>query len=66
MLPRIYDLSLEFCRSIKDISGIGNHHRLNIETCPIFSHLIGYESLVGIPHVSLIRCDISDVSVLIS
>lgn len=60
-LHGIYDLSLLWCSKIKNISGLGNHHRLYVEYCS--ENLIGYESLGGIPHVTLIRCDISDVSV---
>lgn len=58
----IYDLSLISCRKLRDISGLGNHCRLHVEKCS--KNLIGYESLEGIPHVTLIGCDISDVSVL--
>ncbi len=58
----IYDLSLISCRNIKDISKVGNHHRLQIERCA--ENLFGYESLEGIPHITLTKCDISDVNVL--
>ncbi len=47
---------------MNDISGLGRHHRLNISDCS--TTLRGYEVLEGIPHVTLGRCDISDVSVL--
>ena len=61
-LHGVYDLSISFCENVKDISGLGDHHRLNIWNCS--KNLTGYEILVGIPHVTLAGCDLSDVSVL--
>ncbi len=61
-LKGVYDLSLLSCAKVMDISGLGNHHRLVIKDCSY--GLIGYDSLVNIPHICLRACSISDVSVL--
>ncbi len=61
-LHGIYDLKLERCSRITDISGLGGHHRLTL--IDLGYHLIGYESLLHIPHIYLKNNDISDVSVL--
>ncbi len=59
----IYDLSLiNLQEDITDMSGLGNHNRLSIQRCGY--KLQGYEILMGIPHVILDECDISDVRVL--
>ncbi len=61
-LHGIDDLSIRSCKAVKDISGLGNHHRLEIWHCSY--KLTGYEILIDIPHVSLWKCDISDLNVL--
>lgn len=61
-LHGIYDLRLEGCSGITDISGLGGHYRLTL--IDLDSHLIGYESLLHIPHIYLKNCSISNVSVL--
>lgn len=62
-LRGIHDLKIESCRNFKDISGLGGHYRLSIISLG-FQELIGYESLVGIPHIYLQGLDIADLSVL--
>ncbi len=62
LLYGVYDLSLINNEGLGDISSLGGHHRLRIERCGY--HLQGYECLLGIPHVTLDRCDIKDISVL--
>lgn len=47
---------------MKDISSLGNHYRLEILDCSY--EIIGYESLMNIPHVILSYCNIKDVTVL--
>lgn len=61
-LKGVYNLSLWNCTKVKDISGLGGHHRLEVSYCA--PKMIGYESLLNIPHVRLARCDISDLNVL--
>lgn len=58
----IHSLTLDQCGKVKDISGLGGHHRLSILSCSV--DMIGYESLLHIPHVSLGPNNIVDVSVL--
>lgn len=58
----IHSLTLDHCEQVKDISGLGGHHRLSLLSCS--ADLIGYESLLHIPHVSLAATNIFDVSVL--
>lgn len=57
----IYDLSVLICPKVTNISVLGGHHRLAIDCA---YHLVGYESLRGIPNISLMSCDISDLTVL--
>lgn len=61
-LKGIYYLNLSFCRQVNDISCLGNHHRLVILSCS--ENLIGYNSLVNIPYITLGSCDIEDITVL--
>ncbi len=58
-LKGIYDLTIQACSNIKDISCLGNHHRLFLSVISS-----GFDSLLHIPHVSLMSCDIEDLSVL--
>ncbi len=58
-LKGIYDLTLHGCSNIKDISCLGNHHRLFLSAISS-----GFDVLLHLPHVSLLNCDIEDVSVL--
>ncbi len=61
-LNSVYDLSLIACLGIKDISGLGNHRRLFINH---LAHSVNdFICLLHIPHVTLINCNIKDVSVL--
>lgn len=62
VLHGIYDLSIQQCRNILDISGLGGHFRLNLKYSSL--QLTGYESLLNVPHVRLTACNISDLSVL--
>lgn len=57
----IYDLSLIGCE-IKDISKLGGHHYLAIESCRDI--VTGYECLLNIPHVTLRSCKIPNFEVL--
>ncbi len=62
-LSGIYNLTLYKCHKVKDISGLGGHNRFTLihhSWYPLF----GYHSLLNIPHVTLVYCDIKDVSVL--
>lgn len=61
-LNNVYDLRLISCPAITDISCLGNHHRLIINQ--LASNLTGYECLLNIPHVSLVGCNLKDVSIL--
>lgn len=61
-LKGIYYLNLSFCRQVNDISCLGKHHRLVILSCS--ENLIGYNSLVNIPYITLGSCDIEDITVL--
>ncbi len=61
-LNGVYDLSLISCHGIKDISGLGNHHRLLLNRVSRFVN--DYSCLLHIAHVSLISCNIKDLSVL--
>ncbi len=61
-LKSIHDLSLFGCPGITDISCLGNHHRLLI--CQLADNLTGYDCFLHIPHASLVRCNIKDVSML--
>lgn len=61
-LHGIYHLVLQYCQKVTDISGLGGHHRLLLASCGW--KMIGYETLLHIPHVSLYRMSIIDVSVL--
>lgn len=61
-LRGIYDLSLLECSKVRDIRGLGDHYRLRLRF--LHENLLGYESLLHIPHVSLACCDISDLQVL--
>lgn len=60
-LHGIYDLTIVSCPKVKDISALGNHNRLELGGA---YQLVGYESLVGIPHVSLMACNITNLTVL--
>ncbi len=51
------------CHKVKDISGLGGHNKFTLIHHPSYS-LLGYHSLLHIPHVTLIYCDIKDVSFL--
>ncbi len=57
----IYDLSLVGCK-MKDISKLGGHHYLAIESC--HEIVTGYECLLNIPHVTLRSCKIPNFEVL--
>lgn len=62
-LHGIYDLTLQRCLKVKDISGLGGHYRFTLLHRPA-TKIIGFQSLVHIPHVSILHCDIKDVNVL--
>ena len=51
------------CHKVKDISGLGGHYRFTLIHHPSYP-LLGYHSLLHIPHVTLVYCDIKDVSFL--
>ncbi len=59
----IYDLTLERCHKVNDISGLGGHHRLTLFHNLSWG-LVGYDSLLHIPHVTLTSCNIRDVNIL--
>lgn len=61
-LRGVHTLTLHACKNIQDIRGLGGHHSLTINRCQY--QLNGYESLRGIPVVSLQSCDIADLTVL--
>ncbi len=61
-LHGIHHLVLEQCPKVNDISGLGGHHILHLHICS--RDMVGYESLVHIPHIALSANNIVDVSVL--
>ncbi len=58
----INDLTLNDLPLITDISCLGGHHRLTLQSFK--KHVIGYEILQTIPHVTLISCEINDLRYL--
>lgn len=61
-LRGIYSLVLHDCPKVRDISVLGGHHRLSLAHCD--ESMIGYDSLLNIPHVFLTASNIVDASVL--
>ncbi len=61
-LKAVHSLTLFGCKRVKDISGLGDHHSLRISLCSY--ELVGYDSLLYIPHVQLNGCNISNLNVL--
>lgn len=58
----VYDLSLICCYSLKDISGLGYHHRLNLEGCHYIKK--GFKSLFNIPYISFYSSLLKDLTPL--
>lgn len=58
----VYDLSFINCYCVEDISGLGNHYRLNLDGCHYINK--GFKSLFNIPYISLYSSILKDLTPL--